>query len=261
MENLTPETWGNAIIGGQTPEMVVHRLRSRMFLPWFQDILSAAMNASEILAGPVLELGSGTGELSSGLALYGFHPCLIDFSKDALKFSMKVIDLLQLDPSISVIFSEADVTKTLPFSDNSVNMVFSSGLIEHFDHDEQNHIIREAFRVARHSVLTLVPNAGSIPYRLGKWLQEKEGTWKWGREDPFFTLDDVYRNVGISDFSEWTTAPYHALRFLDGAKKSTIAEMIRQMYEEIEKDPYQNLSDLEQGYLLVSVAYKNGVCE
>lgn len=255
MENLTPEKWGNAIISGQTPRMIANRVKNGPHVPWFWDILNSARDASGIPnAGYILELGSGTGELSGGLAFNGFKPTLVDFSRTSLDFSIQVFTALNLDITKRAVFSEADVTKRLPFSDNTFDMVFSSGLLEHFNPTEQNHIISESFRITKTSVLTLVPFAGSFPYRLGKYLQEKEGTWKWGKEDPMFTLENIYENLGIYNCCEWTIAPYHALKFLEGAKRQEMANTIKEMYESLEME---SLNSLEQGYLLASIAYKN----
>lgn len=252
LASLSPESWGETIIGGQSPVDVVTRIRAKMIQPWVHDIYHEAKQVAA--SSKALELGSGTGEIAGFLSIKGFDVTLVDFSEGALGFSRQVFRRLLREAS----FVNADVTKPLPFDDESFDVVYSSGLLEHFDMEQQAEIIREAYRVAKAVVITLVPNAASLPYRLGKHMQEQLGIWKWGKEDPMFSLEGVYALAGI-DFekalSEYSTAPYHALNFLRPCGLSNAAAEIERFYKKIEEHRI-HFKRMNQGYLLVSVLHK-----
>jgi len=258
-KNLTPEKWKQAIIGGQTPQLVAGRIRNGPPPPWFDPILQEARNARGLnvsVGGSVLELGSGTGELSLALMMAcGFHVTLVDFSSESLDFSSQVYNLLGA-PGMAT-FRQADVTERLPFDDNAFDVVFSSGLLEHFEPHMQVFIFSEAFRVTRDIVITLVPNAASLPYRLGKFLQERSGNWRWGKEDPVHTFDSVYHSLDITEYSEWSVGHRHALNFMRGAGINHAADLVESLYDHMEKAG-ESVEDMNQGYLLVSVGYKKG---
>jgi len=257
MENLSPEKWKQAIIGGQTPQMIASRILEKRYQPWFETILNEAKNTvrSAKHKGEILELGSGTGELSLSLMMNGFNVTLLDFSEEALYFAHHVYRQLKYLDTVS--FSKSDVTEPLPFNDHSFDMVFSSGLLEHFDFDWQLFILKEAFRVTRDTVLTLVPNAASLPYRLGKFLQERTGQWRWGKEDPMYTLEDFYRRLEVDDFEEWSVGELHALNFMRGGGATHAADLIESLYKDM-RSKDEPVEDMNQGYLLVSVGYKKG---
>jgi len=50
---------------------------------------------------------------------------------------------------------KADILKGLPFEDNSFDLVYSDGLLEHFIDPEP--VLKELFRVSKRYILTLVP--------------------------------------------------------------------------------------------------------
>lgn len=243
--NLAPNAWNEAIVGMQTPAQVADRINSGKWMPWANAILENTKRGDY-----VLELGSGTGELSAVLALERRNVMLMDFSLKSLEFSMKVFERLKLDGS----FSEGDVLKKFPCSDGMFDCVFSSGLLEHFTFDDQVDILREAKRVTRNRVISLVPNAASIPYRLGKWMQERAGTWKWGRENPCHSLREMYHKAGISTVIEYSIEPLHALNFLDFQEFETFRKMFSLWMCSLSRDETERLN---QGYLLVSIGYKD----
>jgi glycosyltransferase involved in cell wall biosynthesis/SAM-dependent methyltransferase len=238
--NLAPEAWHEAIVDGAGAAEIAERVRRGAVPQWIEPVLAASKTGDR-----VLELGSGTGELSAALARAGRRPTCVDFSAASLDLAERVFGALGVRGS----FVEADVTRRLPFPDASFDVVWSSGLLEHFDAATQAHIVAEAARVSRRGVVALVPNAKSLPYRLGKSLQEAAGTWAWGKEDPFLTLRPQFEAAGLVDVEETTIAPEHALEFLNGtpcaALKAPLAAWLKSL-------PATERGELGQGYLLAT---------
>ena len=74
-----------------------------------------------------LEVGCGSAKLSSLLAVEGLQVCGIDRSPAALRIAQRNVSYL----GTTATFVRADAF-SLPFPDNSFDLVFSTGLLEHF---------------------------------------------------------------------------------------------------------------------------------
>lgn len=239
--NLAPAEWHASIANGQRAAEIAARVAAGPAPAWLPALLEATAPGESCL-----ELGSGTGELSAHLARQGRTVQLLDFSQQSLDLARELFDAL----GVSGTFVHADVTGTLPYADRSIDVVWSSGLLEHFEPDEVAHIVAESVRVARRRVVALVPNAKSLPYRVGKRDQERRGEWAWGKEVPFATLRPVFDAEGLVDVREWTVAPDHALRFLAAPELAPLRRHLEAFYGELDGDA---LRALDQGYLLVAV--------
>lgn len=242
--NLAPDAWHDAIVGAETPATVAARVKSGKSPIWVRPILDATTSGES-----VLELGSGTGELSAVLARNGRRVALLDFSAASLAFAGEVFDLAGTSGDAT----EADVTAPLPFADDSFDVVWSSGLLEHFAPETQQKILQESLRVARRAVVALVPNASSLPYRIGKALQERAGTWSWGKEDPITSLRPAFERAGAVRVTESTLAPEHATEFLNGTSAEGLKAPIKAFFASLTETERDGLG---QGYLLVSIAEK-----
>lgn len=238
--NLAPDEWHHSICGAAEAQQLADRVRNEPAPAWFQALLHTTRPGEHCL-----ELGSGTGELSARLALAGRRVTLLDFSTASLDLAQELFRRLSLPAG----FVHADVTQQLPFGDRIFDVVFSSGLLEHFEPDGIEHIVRESARIARRSVVALVPNSKSLPYRLGKQRQEADGTWTWGREVPFTTLRPQFEHAGLAAVREWTVAPEHALEFLTASDLQPMRRGIAAFYRGLAPD---ELAALDQGYLLVA---------
>lgn len=239
--NLAPDEWHESITRGTTPANVANAVRQGRAPQWVLPIMS------ETVAGDsVLELGSGTGELSAHLALSGRAVSLFDFSQGTLDFAAQVYGQL----GIASRFTQGDVLKCLPFADRAIDVIWSSGLLEHFTDDEIAHIVTESARVANKRVISLVPNAASLAYRIGKDAQERSGRWIWGKEDPKSTLEPVFRAAGLHRIREYSIAPEHALSFMDAPELAALRAEMGKAYAAL---PPEVLQAFNQGYLLVTI--------
>ena len=109
-------------------------------------------------------------------------------------------------------------------------------------------VLQESVRVCSKGVISLVPNANSIFYRIGKFLMEQKRTWPYGKERPFFTMKKYFEDAGLRNIRESSVGPYHSLEFW-GSKMSEI----KRFYDSLS---LQELEGLNQGYLLFTYGEK-----
>jgi len=145
----------------------------------------------------ILEVGSGTGELSARLSRDGFNVTLFDQSRSALDLSKRVFQ----DRGLKGEFIQGNLF-TLPFDDNTFDCVWNSGVIEHYRGDEQNEALLEMKRVSKDMIIVAVPNASCLFYRIEKNYQEKIGTWAAGEEYPLATCKEIFESAGIAFLEE-----------------------------------------------------------
>ncbi len=136
----------------------------------------------------ILEVGCGSGE---GLAMFRGHEIYgVDKSKKSVELSKKYTKNI----------FEADAVE-LPFEDNYFDIVYSSGLLEHFDDNKAGKIISEMARVIKQNgrVIIIVPNSFCIWYKLYKFLTQKINKWEFGYERDFsiFGLKKIAKKNGL----------------------------------------------------------------
>ena len=202
-------------------------------------------------AGDVLlEAGCGHARLSAELALAGRTIELCDFSPDILERAAALFQRSNLPvPRVTL----ADITQPLPWPENSVDWVWSSGVLEHWTDEELAPIVKEMSRISRKGVISLVPNARSVFYRMGKHLMEDAGLWPYGRELPKATLEPVFHSAGLRSIREFTVAPDEALLLLRPTDPSIYALVSNWWMKLPPTDPLLR----DQGYLLVTVGLKS----
>jgi SAM-dependent methyltransferase len=202
-------------------------------------------------AGDVLlEAGCGHARLSAELSLAGRTIELCDFSQDILDRAAALFQRSSLPvPRLTL----ADITRPLPWPDDSVDWVWSSGVLEHWTDEELAPILKEMRRISRKGVISLVPNARSVFYRLGKHLMEDEGLWPYGRELPKATLTPVFHGAGLKSIREFTIVPEEALLLLRPTDPSIYALVSNWWMKLPPDDPLLR----DQGYLLATVGLKS----
>ncbi len=126
----------------------------------------------------LLEVGCGSGHLSGYLAGRGFQTTLLDFSKVALEKAKKYYE----QNNLAGTFINADMFNLSTDLVEPYDVVWNSGVLEHFDAWEVIDVLKKMRQVARKYVLVLVPNAMSIPYLLFRRHAMEKGEWIWGRE-------------------------------------------------------------------------------
>lgn len=241
---LSGAEWHDVLFGPSTHAAVVHRLRTNHVSEWGQAVAAETMPGER-----VLEIGSGTGEISLRLALSGRVASALDVSDDSLEFQRRCAE--ELGVTLETVL--ADATERLPFGDDAFDCVWSSGLLEHFAFDERVAMLREWSRVGRR-VLSLVPNAASVAYRAGKRGLEEDGRWSYGIERPICSLRADYEAAGIRIEREFTVGAAHALTFLPRRHPLRLA-----LGAWLRRVGPGEAESARQGYLIVTVGTRRGV--
>lgn len=100
-----------------------------------------------------------------------------------------------------------------------------------------------------HTMVSLIPNAHSIPYRFGKYLAEKNNTWIYGLEMPQNSLREEFELAGYSEIKEYTIGLEEAFSFLPSDNYVRVA---------MEKMMQEDIDNWGQGYLLVTIGKSKG---
>ena len=198
----------------------------------------------------LLEAGCGHALLSAELALAGRTIELCDFSQEILDRAGALFQRSGLPPPRLTL---ADITRPLPWPDRAVDWVWSSGVLEHWTDEELSPVLKEMARISRKGVISLVPSARSVFYRLAKHLMEDAGLWPYGRELPRATLAPIFRSAGLHSIREFTIVPEMGallLRETDPGIYALVSDWWRRLPPD---DPLHH----EQGYLLVTVGLKS----
>ncbi len=151
-------------------------------------------------SGWILEAGSGSGRISKRLSRSGFTICQMDNSIASLVFNRR-------NDGGDARLLAGDI-RQVPIQDNALDIVWSSGVLEHFRGDGLTGAIRDLARIVRPGgrIISFVPYSRCLPYRAAKWLLERIGRWPYGREDPLDSLRDNCRAAGLEVEWERTTA-------------------------------------------------------
>jgi len=93
----------------------------------------------------ILDIGCGSGTLAQFWQRKGYDIRAVDFNDGALA----------LTSNKGVNTTKADVTQGLPFANESFDLVYSDGLLEHFPNPHV--VLNEIWRLSKRYVLTLLP--------------------------------------------------------------------------------------------------------
>lgn len=123
----------------------------------------------------VLEVGAGSGRNLLELRRRGKKAFYLDFSRVAAR------GFADRAPGWPVYQADA---RSLPFADSSFDLVYSLGLIEHFNDEDQVQVVREKFRVTREYVLMDTPQFFAPEMVLRRILM-RLNRWPYGEEFEF----------------------------------------------------------------------------
>jgi SAM-dependent methyltransferase len=94
----------------------------------------------------ILDVGCGIGRTMSKFKKYGFEVVGIDNSKKSVSFcGKKGLKVSEMDAS------------SMDFADNSFDVVFAEGLLEHFEN--YNPLVKEMVRVSERYIILVQPNS------------------------------------------------------------------------------------------------------
>ncbi len=231
--------WHDVMIGEVSARELAEKIRRNQFPVWCKPLIQYSTPCDSML-----ELGSGTGELSAILGVYDRAPHLLDYSEGSIDYAKSLFKELK----IKGCFFCQNILDGMPMETGSIDWVWSSGLLEHFSDEQIVDILKESLRISKKGVMSLVPNAGSMFYRIGKYKMEQEGTWPYGKEIPKYTMKDYFRIAGLKNIKEHTVGNYHTLQFWGLNKVG-----IRNFFDNLS---FRELQNLNQGYLVFTYGEK-----
>jgi ubiquinone/menaquinone biosynthesis C-methylase UbiE len=239
---LSGQDWNKVLISQSSQNAVVDRVTHGKLSEWARVMLLNTQPGER-----VLEVGSGTGEISLQLAQAGRLVTAVDVDPSSVEFIQRCATQLGLDIKAEV----ADATGRLPFDNNHFHCTWSSGLLEHFNPEQRRKMLREWSRVTVGRVISLVPNAACVAYRAGKLYQEEHGTWRYGLEIPILSMSDDFEAAGLRVISEYSVGAKHALNFLPESHP-----LRRSLSAWFETTSAEQLASFNQGYLLATIGSK-----
>lgn len=128
----------------------------------------------------VCEVGCGAGVMSSILASRGALVTLVDISQKSLGFAEDFFQRSGLQAQF-VLCDALD----MPLENESYDIVWNAGVIEHFFDDGKIKLLREMMRLVKPGgkMILFVPNSLDFPFMVGKWIRKLTGKWIYGYED------------------------------------------------------------------------------
>lgn len=159
----------------------------------------------------LLEAGSGYATVSAEMAILGRQPYLLDFSEVILRNAVTMFAASSLPPPVTLV---ANLLEAIPLANKSVDIAWNGGVLEHWGDSQVVGVLREMARISRKRVVTLVPYAGCVLYRLGKEYAEQSGTWPYGVEKPRQSMCDAFSAAGLLEVRERVVCHEGASSFL-----------------------------------------------
>lgn len=198
-----------------------------------------------------VEAGSGTGRVSIRLAEeYQIDTILVDTSVSAVRISKKLAGKRLVGNGISYVVGSIF---HLPIRSEIVEVVWNSGVLEHFSIDQRQDAIEEFMRCLKTygKILIIAPNRFAIVYNIARIIAMKIGAWPYGYEEPMSYRDlrkcrpnpDAVFSVGLLFQFKVVYVPY----------LSIFLRHMTQMLSDLSSKLYDMLDLSVAGYFLIAI--------
>lgn len=170
----------------------------------------------------VLEIGAGMGGDSLYLARHGAFVSVLDFTQEALDKINQEADKNKI--RIKTILADA---KNIPLPDNSIDIVFHQGFLEHFV--DPNPFLTEQHRILKKGGILVVDVPQKFTtYTLKKHWQMRQGKWFAGWETEFSIgqLEGLLRRNGFRVLRSYGWGYFGQLNNLRNLKLGKFYEQI-----------------------------------
>ena len=182
-------------------------------------ILRNLLHVGELRGKQVLEIGAGTGRDSFPLIKCGAHVVQLDYAVNSLRILKRLAEDLSLPATIV-----GGDTFQLPFADETFDVVFHQGLLEHFRHKQAEALLKENVRVLKRGGILLVdvPQRYHV-YTVAKHLMMALNKWFAGWERSFSVgeLKGRMRTLGLTPihaYGEWMVPSFFYRSFREALK-------------------------------------------
>ena len=155
--------WSDYYNQNITPDMYIRNLYGQ------REFLTAIADAK---AKKILEIGAGTGTMSIFLSQLGFQVTTLDNDHKILEVAKLAKE--KFSGQNEIVYGDAF---KLPFADNSFDLIFHQGLLEHFSNEDIHRLLEEHLRVAS-TVIFSVPNNYYSKKEFGDERLMSKPTWE-----------------------------------------------------------------------------------
>lgn len=177
-------------------------------------------NIGRVKDKKILEVGSGSGQISASLAKIGGKIHLLDTSTKSLEFSDKYFRAKGL--YVDIYKQDAF---NMDFLDESFDYVWNGGVIEHYSDDRKIKMLKEMWRLVKPSgkMIVTVPCAWDFPFMLAKKILEIRKKWSFGQEDDLTTprIKSLMKLAGIKISTMYSYNPVVGYWFFPYGKEIT----------------------------------------
>ncbi|MES2616822.1 MAG: class I SAM-dependent methyltransferase [Bacteroidota bacterium] len=131
----------------------------------------------------IMEIGCEAGGTTYLIKNKGVEKTLLDYNKQVIA----LLESTYKEMGLSAVFSTADMYN-MPFADNTYDLVFNAGVVEHYEYEERVKLFKEYSRVVKPGgyMVIAIPNHYSFPYRLAYRIYEITGKWMFPKELKIF---------------------------------------------------------------------------
>jgi SAM-dependent methyltransferase len=186
-------------------------------------VLRQLSKVTDLHAKKVLEIGAGTGRDSFPLAEQGATVYQLDYAENSLKILKRLAEESHLP--VSIVGGD---TFRLPFRDETFDIIFHQGLLEHFRKPVAEQLLRENIRALKQGGLLLV----DVPQRWHSYTVAKHALiavdkWFAGWERSFSVgeLRSLLRSLGLTPvyaYGEWMYPSFFYRAFRELLKKARL---------------------------------------
>lgn len=184
-------------------------------------VLRHLSKVTDLQKKKVLEIGAGTGRDSFPLAEQGAVVFQLDYAENSLRILKRLAEESNLP--VSIVGGD---TFRLPFRDETFDVIFHQGLLEHFRKPLAEQLLRENIRALKQGGLLLV----DVPqrwhsYTVAKHLMITFDKWFAGWERSFSVgeLRSLLRSMGLTPvfaYGEWMYPSFFYRAFRELLKKA-----------------------------------------
>lgn len=179
-----------------------------------KELLANLLATTSVKGKKILEVGAGMGGDSIFLAKKGASITVLDFTKEALQ----LIRQNARREGVEIKTIQADA-RNMPFKDNSFDIIFHQGLLEHFKNPQELLVEQKRILKSGGYVLIDVPQRYTT-YTIKKHLLMMTGRWfaGWEREFSIHELEQLVKASGFVPICSYGWGYYGRLHNVRYAK-------------------------------------------
>ncbi|ABB14471.1 class I SAM-dependent methyltransferase [Carboxydothermus hydrogenoformans] len=206
----------------------------------FQRELAEMINQHFLNKTKVLEVGCGTAA-TSYLLNNNFNITVLDYNEDLIN-KLKTLFTYYLNKNINIVLGDMF---NMPFEDKTFDLVFNSGVMEHYRFSERVVLLKEYARVLKDDGLMIIaiPNHYDFAYRLAYLVRKRllrGRNWPWPEEYKIYDLKNEINEANLRLVNRIIVDKETNYSFIDNI-------YIRKIIEFVNK----NFNKTNEGYLTV----------